>query len=299
MHRMAESFDTPIRRCRVERHAIRGIDYAVHTWGHPGAFTLVCLHGWGDSGASFQFLADALGDDWHVVAPDWRGFGRSSWNAGGYWFPDYLADLDALLSIYSPDEPARVLGHSMGGNVAGLFAGIRPDRVRAFVNVEGFGLGDSDPADAPLRYRDWLERDARSESFSSYADFDALAERILSRSPHMGPARARYVAECWAEVRDGRVILRADPRHRLPNPVLYRRAEAEACWRRVTAPVLLVAGEDSTFRRAGHRHDGAFDFDLPFPHRSLADIPAAGHMLHFEAPGALAAEARDFLVKYV
>ncbi len=115
----------------------------------------------------------------------------------------------------------------------------------------------------------------------------------------MDPARARFVAECWADMREGRVILRADPRHRLPNPVLYRRAEADACWRRVTAPVLLVAGEDSTFRRAGHRHDGAFDFDLPFGQRQLAEIPAAGHMLHFEAPGALAAEVRDFLVKYV
>jgi pimeloyl-ACP methyl ester carboxylesterase len=296
---MNQTLATPLRDCRIERHAIRGIDYAVHIWGQSAARTLVCLHGWGDSGASFQFLADELGDDWQVAAPDWRGFGLSSWSAGGYWFPDYLADLDALLSIYSPDEPACVLGHSMGGNVVGLFAGIRPARIRAFVNVEGFGLQNSDPADAPLRYRDWIERDARSESFSSFADFDALAERILARSPRMDPARARYVARCWAEIRDGRVVLRADPRHRLPNPVLYRRAEAAACWRRVTAPVLLVAGEDSTFRAAGHRHDGAFDFDLPFPDRSLTEIPAAGHMLHFEAPAPLAAAIRDFLANYV
>jgi pimeloyl-ACP methyl ester carboxylesterase len=296
---MAEPSATPQRDSRVERHSIRSIDYAVHAWGEPGSATLVCLHGWGDSGASFQFLADELGDEWHVIAPDWRGFGRSSWSSGGYWFPDYLADLDVLLSIYTPDEPACVLGHSMGGNVAGLYAGIRPERIRAFVNVEGFGLEDSDPTQAPARYLAWMDRDAGRESFSSYTDFDALARRVLARSPRMHPVHARYVAECWAESRDGRVVLRADPRHRLPNPVLYRRAEADACWRRATAPVLLVGGADSSFREAGHRHDGAFDFDLPFPNRRKVEIPAAGHMLHFEVPAALAVETRDFLAKYV
>ncbi len=285
----------PRRQRRIARHSIRGIDYAVHEWGEPGKRLLICLHGWGDCGTSFQFLADELGDAWRIVAPDWRGFGHTAWNAGAYWFPDYVADLDALLTVYSPGAPASVLGHSMGGNVAGLYAGTFPERINAFVNVEGFGLRNSDPERAPERYRLWIERGSREDAFSTYADFDALAERVIKRSPRMGAGRARFIAEAWAESRNGRVVLRADPRHRLPNPVLYRRAEAEACWRNVTAPVLMIGGEESTMREAGHPHDGAFDFDLPFPDSASALIPRAGHMLHFEAPEALASLVRDFL----
>ena len=296
---MSKPIYEPTRRRRTVRHSIRDIDYAVHEWGDGGGQPLVCLHGWGDSGASFQFLADELGDDWYVVAPDWRGFGESGWNQGHYWFPDYVADLDALLAVYSADEPASVLGHSMGGNVAGLYAGTFPERIRAFVNVEGFGLADSEPDKAPERYRAWIERGARGDAFATYDDFDALAERVLKRSPRLDAARARFVAETWARERDGRIVLCADPRHRLPNPVLYRRAEAEACWKNVSAPVLMIGGEDSSMRDAGHPHDGAFDFALPFPHTESAMIPRAGHMLHFEAPAELARLVRDFLAKTV
>ncbi len=79
---------------------LRGVRYHLYVWGEAlpaEAPTLLCLHGWGDLGASFQFLADVLPADWRILAPDWRGFGRSQHNVGPYWFPDYLADLDALL----------------------------------------------------------------------------------------------------------------------------------------------------------------------------------------------------------
>jgi pimeloyl-ACP methyl ester carboxylesterase len=124
---------------------IRRVRYSVTEWGDPDAPTFFYLHGWGDAGATFQFVVDALQNDWHVVAPDWRGFGRSVVECSSYWFPDYLADLHALLEVYSPAEPVRLVGHSMGANIGGLYAGTMPERVRAFVNVEGFGLTDSEP----------------------------------------------------------------------------------------------------------------------------------------------------------
>jgi pimeloyl-ACP methyl ester carboxylesterase len=99
------------------------------------------VHGWMDVGASYQFVVDALTTDRWVVAPDWRGFGLTpSGGADSFWFPDYLADLDALLDLLSPDAPVDLVGHSMGGNVAMMYAGIRPERIRTLVNLEGFGL---------------------------------------------------------------------------------------------------------------------------------------------------------------
>lgn len=280
---------------RTIRHKIRGIDYAVSEWGDPADPLMVYLHGWGDCGATLQFVIDHFERDWFVVAPDFRGFGGTVTESSAYWFPDYLADVDRLLDIYAADTSVRLVGHSMGGNVAGLLAGSTPQRVRAFVNIEGFGLPDSDPEQAPARYRQWLQTGRSSLAFAAYTSYSALAERLQKRSPRMHSAQAEFVARCWAKERDGQICLRADPLHKLPNAVLYRRAESEACWRNVTADVLLIAGSESEFGRqrdAGSAHGGA---SLPFPSVTTATIADSGHMLHFEAPAALADVIEEFL----
>ncbi len=278
---------------RAEREfAIRGANYCVYEWGDRHAPLLVYLHGWADTGSTFQFVVDALREEWHVVAPDWRGFGRSTCECQSYWFPDYVADLNALLDIFSPDDPIRLVGHSMGGNVGSLYAGTMPERVRAFVNVEGFGLPDSDPADAPGRYRAWIEAGNAVPRFSEYANLEALAHRIRKRHPAMADPEALFVAGEWASRgTDGVARLRADPRHKLPGPILYRRAEALACCRAVTADVLFVTGSTSEFaQKYGH-------VPTPlFPDCKSVAIDGAGHMPHFEAPGALAGVIEDFLL---
>ena len=169
---------SPKRAARSVRHDIHGIDYHVLEWGDSSNAPLILLHGWGDSAASFQFLVDNLDEDAFVVAPDWRGFGRTTCRARGYWFPDYLADLHELLAIYSPDDPADLLGHSMGANAAALYAGTFPERIRRFVNAEGFGLPDSDPGEAPGHYRRWIERHREPTGYSTFRSFDDLAALI-------------------------------------------------------------------------------------------------------------------------
>jgi len=158
-------------RGRSVRHQVRGVDYHVTEWGERHNRLIVFLHGWSDAGSTFQFVIDELKQDWFVIAPDWRGFGESRANAESYWFPDYLADLDAILQIYSPDAAVRLVGHSMGANVATLYAGVMPERVSALVNVEGFGLPDSDPEDAPGRYREWIEAGRSRSTVTSYESF--------------------------------------------------------------------------------------------------------------------------------
>lgn len=281
----------PIRRSRRREFEIRGASYSVTEWGDTDAPLLFFLHGWADTGGTFQFVVDAMQDDWHIVAPDWRGFGRSTVECASYWFPDYLADLDELLHIYAPQDPARIVGHSMGANVAALYAGTMPKRVRAFINLEGFGLVDSDPNDAPVRYRKWLEETRAGQVFLEYRDLAALADRIARRNPNMGARQAAFVAAEWAEEQqDGRLVLRADPKHKLPNPVLYRRAEAEACWRGIEAEVLLVTGGGSELAT---RFSGVTGASCPAD-RAIC-IENSGHMLHFEAPAALAAEIERFM----
>jgi len=285
----------PVHKARRRSLDIRRVCYNVVEWGDPDAPTVFYLHGWGDAGATFQFVVDALQNDWHVVAPDWRGFGRSVVECSSYWFPDYLADLHALLEVYSPAEPARLVGHSMGANIGGLYAGTMPERVRAFINIEGFGLTDSEPDAAPQRYRQWLEQSQDLPTFAKYADRRALAAKIMQRNPQMSAAQADFVAGEWGVAReDGQFELRADVRHKLPNPVLYRRAEAEACWRAITADVLLVSGGASQFALDAGQQETSVWLDA-----ETVEIAGAGHRLHFDTPHELAAVIEAFFSKYL
>jgi pimeloyl-ACP methyl ester carboxylesterase len=292
--------DDSIYRARVpvrgNTHRVRQVDYYINEWGDPNDPLIVWLHGWGDSGATVQFVVDAMASRWHVIAPDWRGFGRTHHRAQGYWFPDYLADLDVLLSKYSPSAPVRLVGHSMGGNVGGLYAGAMPERVRAFVNVEGFGLADTSPDEAPARYRHWLQQSREVPAFRRFGSIESLSRHIAKQNVRMTAAQARFVAEAWAAQGPDGLSLRADPAHKLPNAVLYRRAEAEACWRNVTAPVLLVAGADSAVFDAVGLDPCDGGVALPFPDSRTRIIDACGHMVHFEAPTILAAAIEEFLV---
>ncbi len=283
--------DSVVATCNSRHVPINGLDYHLNCWGDEGAPLVFLLHGWGDNGRTFQFVADRLAADWRIVAPDWRGFGKTRSDGQPFYFPNYLADLDLLLDALQPEQPARLVAHSMGGNVASLYAGVRPNRVARLINLEGLGLPPTDPDDAPERYASWLNALRAPKPFRDFKNFDALAAYLKARFSRLTDARAAFVAECWGESHEGHVRLRVDPKHRLPNPVLYRRKEAEACWRRITADFLFVAGADSEWANAASidaivRH---------VPNAQSIVLPDAGHMLHFDAPDALAAEIDRFL----
>jgi len=278
---------------------IRGLRYHCRCWGNARAPMLFMLHGWMDVSASFQFLVDSLRAEWRVVAPDWRGFGLTEWAQGGaYWFPDYFADLDRLLGHFQPEGPVTLIGHSMGGNVAAMYAGIRPERVGRLVNLEGFGLAGTRAEKAPGRYARWLDELAETKpAFRDYESFDALAGRLRRNNPRLGEDRASFLARHWGKAKaDGRIELASDPAHKLLNPILYRSEEAEACWRRVTAPALWVAGAESKAPEMLKLSDAELATRKAcFRQLSERVIAEAGHMLHHDQPEALAAMVEEFL----
>ena len=133
----------------TERVAVRGLEYSVRRWGPADAPKVFLLHGWMDTSATFQFVVDALRHDWQLIAPDWRGYGETTWLHRPYWFPDYYADLEALLAHYAPEGPVRLVGHSMGANIAGIYAGLRPQRVARLAMLDFIGLKVPADVDAP------------------------------------------------------------------------------------------------------------------------------------------------------
>ena len=277
---------------------IRGLRYHCRIWGEASQPKLFMLHGWMDVSASFQFLVDALRADWQVIAPDWRGYGLSAWGpADCYWFPDYMGDLDRLLAHFEPDRPATLIGHSMGGNIASMYAGVLTRRVARLVNLEGFGMSRSEPGKAPERYAKWLAQLADKPGFRDYADFADLAARMRAGNPRLTEARALYLAQHWGRQNaTGRVELRSDPAHKLINPVSYQLEEAMACWRNVAAPVLWIDGTESKTMERMRINAGDHDARKAcFRDLRAHTIADAGHMLHHDQPEKLAALIEDFL----
>jgi pimeloyl-ACP methyl ester carboxylesterase len=268
---------------------LRGLRLHVRQWGEPALATparppLVLLHGWMDVGASFQFMVDALAEDRLAYALDWRGFGLSSCAPGGYWFPDYLGDLEAVLDALAPDGPVDLLGHSMGGNVAMLYAGVRPERIRRLVNLEGFGQPDAPPSLAPRRYAQWLDELREPRRLRSYESLAAAAERLATH---------------WAARRDdGRWHILADPAHKRVNPVLYRKAEVLECWKRIAAPVLWVEGDETDVAKwwgGRYSREEFLERLAAVPDVTRETLSPSGHMVHLDQPEALAATVERFL----
>jgi pimeloyl-ACP methyl ester carboxylesterase len=297
----------PLRASHPRRLPVRGLSYHLSQWGQPqaGQPLLVLLHGFMDVGASFQFVVDALaraGDDRRcIVAPDWRGFGQTRTEApvDAYWFADYLGDLDAIVDALSPAAPVDLLGHSMGGNVVMTYAGVRPQRVRRLINLEGFGLPDSPPEAATQRLATWLDELKTPRQLQPYASLDAVAQRLHRNNPRLAPDKAQWLAGQWAAPGpDGRWQLQADAAHKRINPVPYHASEAVATWSAISAPLLWVQGAQS---RTDSHWGGRYSF-AEFQAR-LAHVPSvqqlmlddAGHMLHHDQPEALAAALLAFL----
>jgi pimeloyl-ACP methyl ester carboxylesterase len=259
------------------------------------------MHGWMDVSASFQFVVDCLQQDWHVVAPDWRGFGMSSApGSDTYYFADYLGDLDAILRHVSPDAPVNLVGHSMGGNAVCLYAGIRPQRIRRLVNLEGFGMAATKPEDAPERYLKWLDELLEPSALRGYESLDRVALHLQKNNPRLSKERAHFLARHWAaQDAQGLWQVLGDPAHKHTSPILYRVEEVLACWRRISAPVLWVEADDTTaWKWMGPKPEARIEVDrriAHFPDVRTAMVSDAGHMLHHDQPEDVARLIEDFL----
>ena len=286
---------------RSEFLTVRGLRYHVRHWGREGAPKLFMVHGWMDVSASFQFVVDELAGDWHVIAPDWRGFGLSEkTHSDTYWFPDYLADLVAILDHYAPGEAVNLLGHSMGGNVVSSYAGVRPARIRKLVNLEGFGLPSARPEDAPRRLAAWMDELNAPPSLRTYPDRQAVAARLQKTNPRLSDERADFLSLHWsAQNTDGQWEILGDPNHKKHSPLLYHVEEVMACWKLITAPVLWVEAEDTNmWLWMGPKEQARAEIDRRLGHLARVTpkmMPDAGHMLHHDQPALLARMLEDFL----
>jgi pimeloyl-ACP methyl ester carboxylesterase len=265
-----------------------GLGYNVWEWDGPGETTFVLLHGFTDLGAGWCEVAPRLAPHGHVIAPDLRGHGDSDRAGGGgyYHFFDYLADVDDVIRQLA--RPRVVLvGHSMGGSVAGYYAGVRPERIARLVLIEGLGPPDLIGGAGATRTAMWIDawRKARAEEPRPLPSLDEAVRRLRKNDELLEEPLARRLAELGTREVPGGRVWKHDPLHLTFGPYPFRLDMAKAHWERVTCPVLLVDGARSRLNlpeaeRAARRASFA-------RHRHLT-IEDAGHAVQRHQPARLA-----------
>lgn len=284
---------------RTESINVRGLRYNVRHWGAADAPKIFLLHGWMDSSATFQFVVDALKASWHVIAPDWRGYGTSEWLAHPYWFPDYYADLHCLLDHYSPEQPARLVGHSMGANIASIYAAVRPERVAQVVMLDFLGLKPAKNIDTPTQIGKWLKAIQDEPKLSAYLNCEALARRLMVANPRLTEFRAAFLSQTVSRTRpDGQIEMACDPWHKIPSPAVYLVEDAMASWRKIVAPVLLlIADQGFVLHRFGNEPDEYVQRLACFANRRVITIKNSGHNVQHDQPEKVALALESFLAR--
>ena len=309
------------RRPSISRHLrIRTHQYHIREWGQAqsGQPSLIMVHGWMDVAASFQFVVDALEATplagRHIISPDWRGYGLTHHvnnpsktcqgeDTDNYWIPDYMADLDFLADAVSPQSQFDLLGHSLGGNVVMSYAGVRPERIRRLINLEGFGMPETKAAQAPGRYAQWfdqLKQFHRGEmALRAYPTLAGVASRLMKTNPRLSQDKADWLAAHWsAQNASGEFEILGDSAHKIVNANLARLEETLALYQRISMPLLAIEASDDSMTgwykgryTLAHYHERL----KSVPDARIERINDAGHMLHHDQPERLAALIAGFL----
>lgn len=271
-------------------------DLRLRLWDHGGDGPIVlCLHGYLDTGRSFDALADLLTTQARVLCLDWRGHGQSAevGPGGSYHLLDHVKDLSFVIDALEAEGqlPEAVVAHSMGGNVALLFAGALPGRMKRLLLVDALGAPAEDPEDQPARLAAVLEGQRRTRPFGSFTSVDDAVARLQATNPGLSEAGARRMAEpVLVSSADGALRFPFDARLKGPTPVRWPESMWVALCRRVTAVVRVLRAEH------GYLPDDDIVAErLSALRANLVTAPSAPHHLHVEAPQLLRDEVLTLL----
>ncbi len=267
-------------------------------WGNETAPPLLLVHGGRDHCRAWDWVAERLSDNYHVIAPDLRGHGDSDWaDAGGYVMPAFIYDLAQLIHQQTTG-PVALIGHSLGGNIATRYAGLYPERVSRLVCIEG--LGPSPKMEAELgaigieaRLRGWIDeqRQLAARQPRRYATLlDALA-RMRAENAHLSEAQADHLTRHGErQNEDGTYTWKFDPYIRSWPPVDHTRDEIRSLWQHITCPTLLIYGAQSWASNPAEDGRAAH-----FPNATVQSIEGAAHWVHHDQLEAFLGAVAPFL----
>ena len=268
-------------------------------WGNHDAPPLILLHGGRDHCRSWDWAAEELRKDWHVMCPDLRGHGDSGWSRTGYYpIMAYVYDLAQLIHQLEL-APVTIVAHSLGGNISLRYAGLYPDNVRKLVAIEGLGPSPKQVAkrrEKPFdeHWREWIEskRKAASRQPRRYESFEAALLRMRDENSYLTEAQAQHLTlHAVMRNEDGTFSWKFDPHVHVWPPDDLSPEDVHQLWSQITCPTRLIYGNDSW--ASNPEKDGRMkDFG---DNVSLTSYDRAGHWVHHDRFDDFVKELKAFL----
>jgi pimeloyl-ACP methyl ester carboxylesterase len=269
-------------------------------WGNAGAPPLLFVHGGRDHCRNWDWVAQQMRRDWHIIAPDLRGHGDSQWSQdGSYTMAGYLYDLAQLIHQLKV-APATIIAHSLGGNIALRYAGLYPENVKRLVAIEGLGpspktLAQRFNRSLPERMRAWIEeqRSLSARLPRRYASIEDALRRMQEANKHLTPEQARHLTQHGVnQNEDGTYSWKFDNYVRSWPPYDMPMAEVERLWARISCPTLLVYGKESW--ASNPEQDGRARH---FRNAEVVTLAGAGHWVHHDRLAEFLARIGKFLAQ--
>ena len=267
-------------------------------WGNETAPPLLLIHGGRDHCRSWDWVAEKLRDDWHVIAPDLRGHGDSAWSPeGNYDMHAFVYDLAQL--IHQLDlSPVTIVSHSMGGNIAIRYTGLYPENVRKLVAIEGLGpspkmLAEREAHGLPNRFRKWIEdkRNAAGRQPKRYPTLESALERMKAENSYLTDEQARHLTiNGISRNEDGSWSWKFDNYLNIWSSFDIPQTELEKLWEAITCPTLLLYGANSW--ASNPETDGR---SRHFENAKIVEFENAGHWLHHDQFDRFMDEIKSFL----
>ena len=264
-------------------------------WGNISAPPMVLIHGGRDHCRNWDWVAQEMREQYHIIAPDLRGHGDSEWSRGGqYAMIDYVLDVAQLLE-HLHSFPITLIGHSLGGGIACQYSGIYPDRVKQLVSIEGLGPPPEHIRHGPAHQRmhDWV---AQMQAFAGrhvrrYASLDEAVQRMQEANKHLSAEQAYHLTlHGTYRNEDGTYTWKFDNYVRSQSPYSFNLEEAKGIWSRITCPTLLLRGLESW--ASDPMLDGRAQ---AFPNARCVDVAQAGHWVHHDQLDKFLEVVGDFL----
>lgn len=267
-------------------------------WGNEDAPPLLLVHGGRDHCRSWDWTAEVLRKDWHVIAPDLRGHGDSAWSPeGNYNMQAYIYDLAQLIHQLKL-APVTIVSHSLGGNICLRYTGLYPENVRKIVAIEG--LGPSPDRLAERRKTPWQDHfrkmieDKRGLAGRQPKRYDTLEQayaRMKEENSFLTAEQARHLTiNGIARNEDGTYSWKFDNYLRVWESVDITHEQVAELWSNISCPTLLLYGEKSW--ASNPAEDGRIKH---FKHADVKMFPEAGHWLHHDQFDLFIETLRDFL----
>ena len=265
-----------------------GMRFHYLDWGNHDAPDMLLLHGFAQTCHSWDFVALAFCDRYHVVALDQRGHGDSDWSESGDYSPEtQQEDIAAVVSAIG-HRNFVLMGLSMGGRNSFTYAATHPEEVRALVVVDA---GPQNMRAGSQKIRNFVQQEDELDSVEHFV------QRVLQFNPLRDPVQVRgSILHNLKELPNGKWTWKYDKRFRQPGGRRFQQDPqiTERLWgymESLACPTLVVRGAQSDIIAL----DTADGMHKRIPNGRLATVENAGHLVMGDNPSGFERAVTGFL----